>query len=45
MDRIFYTLQEFLTYTEGITYILIVVILVGMLAFWNFLTDKDEDQY
>jgi hypothetical protein len=43
MDGIFYTLQEFLTYTEGVTYVLIVVILLGMWGFWNFLVDRDED--
>lgn len=45
MDSIFYTLQEFMTHTEGVTYILVVAILLGMLGFWNFLTDRDEDIY
>ena len=43
MDGIFYTLQEFMTYTENVTYILIVAILLGMLGFWNFLVERDED--
>ena len=45
MDGIFYTLQEFMTHTEGVTYILIIAILLGMLGFWNFLVDRDEDPY
>lgn len=43
MDGTFYTLQEFMTYTEGVTYILIVAILVGMLGFWIFLVERDEN--
>lgn len=43
MAGIFYTLQDFMTYTKGVTYLLIVAILVGMLLFWNFLVDRDED--
>ena len=43
MDGIFYTLQEFMTYTEDVTYILIVTILLGMVGFWNFMVERDED--
>ncbi len=43
MDGIFYTLQDFMTYTEDVTYILIVAILLVMLGFWNFLVARDED--
>lgn len=39
----FHTLQEFMTFTKGVTYIIIVVALVGFTAFWRFLTDRDED--
>ncbi|MDM8539897.1 hypothetical protein QUF75_15230 [Desulfococcaceae bacterium HSG7] len=39
----FYTLQEFLTYTKGIAYLLIAAILVSVTGFWLFLTDRDED--
>jgi hypothetical protein len=39
----FYTLQEFMTYTKGITYLLMAAILVGITGFWLFLTDRDED--
>ena len=45
MDGIFYTLQEFMTHTKGVTYLLIIAILLGMLGFWNFLSEKDEDIY
>jgi len=44
MDGTFHTLQEFMTHTEGVTYILIVVILLCMLGFWNFLVERDEDE-
>ncbi|MDM8524402.1 hypothetical protein QUF80_13625 [Desulfococcaceae bacterium HSG8] len=40
-----FTLQDFYTYTKGITYILMVLILVGMTGFWLFLTERDEDDY
>ena len=43
MHNIFYTLQDFLTHTKGIIYILIVLILLGMLGFWKFLTARDDD--
>jgi hypothetical protein len=39
----FYTLQEFMTYTKGITYLLMAAILVGITGFWLFLTDRDEN--
>jgi hypothetical protein len=38
-----HTLHEFFSYTKGIIYILIVAILIGMTAFWKFLTGGDED--
>ena len=43
MDNIFFTLQDYLTHTKGVAYILIVLILLGMLGFWNFLTGRDDD--
>ena len=39
----FYTLQDFMTHTEGVTYVLVVAILAGMAGFWWFLTERDED--
>jgi hypothetical protein len=43
MDGIFYTLQDFLTYTKGVIYLLIVAILFSMVGFWSFLTGRDVD--
>ena len=44
MEPIFYTYQEFYTYTKGIIYILIIASLIGVACFWNFLAGKDEDK-
>ncbi len=43
MNRVFYTLQDFFSFTEGVIYILIVAILLAMLGFWRFLTGRDEE--
>jgi hypothetical protein len=43
MDGVFYTLQDLFLYTKGVTYILIVAILLAMVGFWRFLTGRDED--
>jgi hypothetical protein len=43
MDPIFYTLQDFMSHTESVTYLLVLATLVGMTVFWWFLTGKDED--
>ncbi|MFC1886443.1 sulfate respiration complex protein HmcD [Thermodesulfobacteriota bacterium] len=43
MDGVFYTLQEFMTHTKGVTYILIIAILLSMWGFWNFLNERDDD--
>lgn len=43
METLFYTLQGFYTHTEGVTYLLIIVSLVCIACFWNFLAGKDED--
>ncbi len=43
MDADFHTLQEFLTYSKGIIYLLILVILPVMAGFWYFLVERDED--
>lgn len=37
------TLQEFMLHTKNIIYILIVMVLVAMPAFWKFLTGRDEE--
>jgi hypothetical protein len=43
MDPIFYTLQDFMSHTESVTYLLVLATLIGMTVFWWFLTGKDED--
>ena len=42
MDAI-QTFQEFMLHTKNIIYILIVMALLAMPAFWVFLSGKDED--
>ena len=43
MGELFHTLQEFMTYTKGVTYLLIIAILLGMLGFWKYLSARDDD--
>jgi len=43
MEAGFSTLQEFFTFTKGMTYILIILMLIGIGAFWTFLNGRDED--
>lgn len=44
MENEFFSLQDFMTFTKGITYLLIVAILLGITAFWQFLTGRDKDE-
>jgi hypothetical protein len=44
MSGEFFTLQDFMTFTKGITYILMVVSLCAITGFWLFLTERDSDQ-
>jgi hypothetical protein len=37
------TLQQFMTFTKAVIYGLIVLTLVGMPAFWYFLTERDDE--
>jgi hypothetical protein len=39
-----HTLHEHMLHTESITYILIVGALVGIVLFYRFLTDRDDDK-
>lgn len=41
METDFNTLQEFMTHTKGIAYLLIGVALVALPLFWRFLTARD----
>ena len=43
MEGSFSTLQEFFTFTKGMTYILIVVILLVIGGFWCFLNGNGEE--
>jgi hypothetical protein len=43
MEGIFYTLQDFMTHTKGVTYIIMVLALISITAFWRFLSDRDDD--
>ena len=44
MENAFYTLQEYYTFTKGVTYVLIIMALAGFLWFWQFLTAGDDDE-
>ena len=37
------TLHEFMLHTKNVTYVLIVVALLGIAGFWRFLTDRDKE--
>lgn len=40
----FHTLHDFMLHTKGVTYILMVVALLAITAFWRFLTGRDKDE-
>ncbi len=42
MEQVFYTLQDFTTHAEGITYLLIAVALCFFGFFWVFLSERDD---
>lgn len=42
MDTIIYTLQDFMTHSKGITYLVMAGILIALPLFWCFLTGRDE---
>ncbi len=43
MEGVIYTLQDFMLHTKSVTYIIMVGILIGMPAFWLYLTGRDEE--
>lgn len=43
MNHTFHTLHDFIIHTENITYWLILISLLGIVAFWRFLTARDQD--
>jgi hypothetical protein len=40
----YYTLFDFLTHTEGTTYILIGLLLISFIPFWRFLTERERGE-
>jgi len=42
MESVFYTLQEFITYTQSMMYLLGIGALVALVLFWRFLTGRDK---
>ena len=44
MEGMLHTLHDFMVYTKSITYILIVLALVGITGFWIFLSGGDEEK-
>lgn len=42
MESVFYTLQDFMTHTKAIAYLLMAVALIGLPLFWRFLTGRDD---
>ncbi len=43
METIFYTYQDYLTYTKGVLYLLMIAALIGIALFWRFLSGKDDE--
>lgn len=43
MGETIFTLHEFMLHTETITYIIMVIALLAILAFWIFLTKLDDE--
>lgn len=39
-----YTLQEYMERTEGITYLLIPLFLIGFVLFWRFLNGREDEK-
>ena len=42
MEHAFYTLQEFMTHTKAVAYLLTGAALIGLPLFWRFLNGRDE---
>ena len=41
----FYTLQDFLNFTKGSAYVMMLVVAVAFIPFWLFLTDREEKEW
>lgn len=44
MHEIFHTLQEFLTFSKGVTYVLMGLFLVLFVGFWRYLDSYDAEK-
>ncbi len=44
METLFYTLQDFMTHTKAVAYVLIAAALIALPLFWKFLTGRDENE-
>ncbi len=42
MEPDYHTLQDFMTHTKGIAYLVMAVALVALPLFWHFLTGRDD---
>lgn len=42
MEQAFFTLQDFMTHTKAVVYLLMAGALIGLPLFWLFLTGRDE---
>ncbi|MFZ3047647.1 MAG: hypothetical protein WA151_17180 [Desulfatirhabdiaceae bacterium] len=42
MEGGFFTLQDFMTFTKGVTYILMIISLCAITGFWLFLSERDS---
>jgi hypothetical protein len=42
MESVFYTFQEFITYTQSMVYLIGAGALVALFLFWRFLTGRDK---
>ena len=43
MEQVFYTLQDFMVHTKAVVYVLMGIWLIGVVGFWRFLTERDDD--
>ena len=43
MESTIHTLQDYMLHTESVTYIIIVVSLIGITFFYRFLNERDDD--
>jgi hypothetical protein len=43
MDNTFYTLQDYLLHTEGVSYLLMGVALLFITFYWLFIAERDDD--